>query len=393
MLDITDRRSLEEQLRQSQKMEAIGQLAGGVAHDFNNLLTVINGYTNLLLTEQDLPAGATGPLKEVHAAGERATHLTRQLLVFSRKQEMRTQSLDLNDVVGDVAKMLRRLISEDIALQFNYATQLPSINADAGMIEQVLLNLSINARDAMPKGGSLTISTLRVTIDAAYVARNSDARAGDFVCLAVQDSGCGITPEIMPRIFEPFFTTKEVGKGTGLGLATVFGIAKQHQGWVEVESQVGAGTLFKVMFPSLPVAAKRSGPQAAKPTVRGGTETILLVEDEEAVRALTSVILRKYGYRVLEAVSGVDAKEVWEEQAKEIDLLLTDMIMPEGLTGRELAVELLAAKPTLKVIYVSGYSADTLQGTFAFKEGLNFLAKPYHPMNLLKAVRDSLDGK
>jgi CheY-like chemotaxis protein len=332
-------------------------------------------------------------LKQVYSAGERAANLTRQLLTFSRKKEMQVNPLDLNEVIANITKMLGRIIGEDIKLQCNYASTLPSIQADEGMMEQVLMNLAVNARDAMPKGGQLIIGTERVAPDIAYARSNPEARAGEFICLSVKDTGCGMTPEIKARIFEPFFTTKDVGKGTGLGLATVFGIVKQHQGWIEVDSQVGVGTTFKVFLPATarPDAAVELAATQAK--VRGGGETILLVEDELALRGLTKIILQRFGYRVLEAASGVEALSVWEQHGAQIDLLLTDMVMPDGLTGRELAKQLLARKPGLKVIYVSGYDMHSEGTTFRAREASTFLQKPYQSQKLAQAVRDCLDGK
>ena len=387
-----ERKQIEEQFRQSQKMEAFGQLAGGVAHDFNNILAVIMGYSTLLMDDESVNEGIKEHLKQVYSAGERAANLTRQLLTFSRKKEMQVNSLDLNEIVGNIAKMLGRIIGEDIKLQCNYGSNLPTVQADEGMMEQVLMNLAVNARDAMPKGGQLIIGTDRVATDAAYIQSNPDARAGEFICLSVRDTGCGMTPEIKARIFEPFFTTKGVGKGTGLGLATVFGIVKQHQGWIEVESQVGVGTTFKVFLPASARPDAAVELTAIQTKVRGGSETILLVEDEVALRGLTKIILQRFGYRVLEAESGVKALSVWQEHGSQIDLLLTDMIMPDGITGRELAKQLLALKPGLKVIYTSGYSMDSEETAFRVREASTFLQKPYQSQKLAQAVRNSLDS-
>ena len=390
--EIAERAQLEKQFRQLQKMEAFGQLAGGVAHDFNNILGIIVGYANLLLAREDLDAEAKEQIEQVYSAGERAANLTRQLLTFSRKKEMQVSALNLNEVVGDLAKMLARLLGEDIQLKCRLAGDRP-VQADAGMMEQVLMNLAVNARDAMPKGGQLIIETDAVRIEPNYVRSHPEARVGDFVCLSVRDTGCGMTPEIMARIFEPFFTTKGVGKGTGLGLATVFGIVKQHQGWVEVESQVGVGTNFKVFLPRISQPAPTPASKPVKSKAPRGTETILLVEDEDSVRGLAKLILQRHGYRVLEARSGVDALSVWEEHGTSIDLLLTDMIMPDGLTGRELAKRLLLQKSGLKVIYSSGYSADLAGTAFLSRPAPIFLQKPYSPQKLVQAVRECLDRK
>ncbi|HKS36470.1 MAG TPA: PAS domain S-box protein, partial [Verrucomicrobiae bacterium] len=350
--DIAERKQLEQQLRQLQKMESIGQLAAGVAHDFNNILAVVQGHTDMILGGMVEGNDAEESLKQVAAAASRAANLTRQLLAFSRKQQMQAQDMDLNEVIGGVIRMLGRLLGANIAIQFVPAPDLPAVNGDVGMIEQVLLNLAVNARDAMPGGGRLAIIAGATRIDEAQAQRNQEARAGQFVRLSVSDTGCGIPPEILQRIFEPFFTTKEAGKGTGLGLATVYGIVKQHQGWIEVESRLGRGTTFNVFLPAGP---RRSAPVAESVTAaaRGRGETVLIAEDEPALRRLAARVLRNLGYEVLEAASGVEAIEVWEQQGRKVDLLLTDMVMPDGLTGRELAKKLEAHGSDLKVIYTS----------------------------------------
>ncbi|HXT39796.1 MAG TPA: PAS domain S-box protein, partial [Candidatus Angelobacter sp.] len=390
--EFVERKQLEGRFLQSQKMEAFGQLAGGVAHDFNNILAVIMGYTSLTMEQEGLNDEVKEEMKQVYSAGERAANLTRQLLTFSRKKEMEVNALDLNGVIGNLAKMLGRIIGENIKLQCNYVSNLPTVQADEGMIEQVLMNLAVNARDAMVGGGQLTIGTERVVMDAHCVLANPEARAGEFVCVSVRDTGCGMTPEIKARIFEPFFTTKDVGKGTGLGLATVYGIVKQHQGWLEVESQVGAGTTFKVFLPASVRLAAAAEQAAGEAKARGGNETILLVEDEPALRTLGRAVLQRHGYRVLEASSGVEALEVWERNHGRVDLLLTDMVMPEGMTGRELAKQLKERKPELKVIYTSGYSLDSTATSFRLREVKSFLQKPYHPQKLIKLVRETLDA-
>ncbi|MEO7299259.1 MAG: response regulator [Verrucomicrobiota bacterium] len=390
-IDITEKINLEAQLRQSQKMESIGQLAAGVAHDFNNILTIIQGYSGLLLEKKGLHQDLTDPLKQVSVAAERAANLTRQLLMFSRKQVMQPLELDLNEVISNVTTFLRRILGADIAVHFNYCPELPAICGDSGMIEQIILNLAVNARDALPRGGEMNIGTSLIQINENHVSANPEARVGPFVCLRFSDNGSGIPPEVLPRIFEPFFTTKETGKGSGLGLATVYGIVKQHQGWVEVLTAPNVGTTFRVYLPSIEKLAKKSSPLRPK-VVQGGNENILVVEDEPELRVLVCEILSGYGYRVLQAASGPDALPVWEENNQEIDLLLTDMVMPGNMTGRELAEKLKAEKPGLRVIYTSGYSVETIGKNFAFKRGLNFLQKPYHPMALLKVVRDCLDA-
>jgi PAS domain S-box-containing protein len=387
-----ERKQIEDQLRHSQKMEAVGQLASGVAHDFNNILMVINGYSQMLLEAPDVSSDQAKLLKEIHTAGERAGKLTNQLLAFSRKQPMRLVASDLNEIVRDVAKMLRRLIGENITLRMNMAPNVPPVLVDAGMIQQILLNLSVNARDAMPKGGQLAIATRLETIDDATAARWPDARAGDFACLVVEDTGCGMPPQVLNHIFEPFFTTKEAGKGTGLGLATVFGIVKQHEGWIDVVSAADAGTTFKIFLPITTEAAARSRGSAPTGLV-GGKEIVLLVEDEEAVRGLAALVLQRYGYGVLEAASGPQALELWERHAAEIDLMLSDMVMPGGITGRELAEKFRSTRPDLKVILMSGYSAEMSGRAFAWDEKTPFLQKPFEAARLIATVRQCLDEK
>jgi PAS domain S-box-containing protein len=395
-VDITERKALEEQLRQSQKMEAVGQLAGGVAHDFNNMLAVIRGNAELLLMygEQHTAETREG-LTHVVEASERAANLTRQLLTFSRKQVMQPQPLVLNEVIANLTKMLNRVISENIDLQCHYAALLPYVQADTGMMEQVILNLVVNARDAMPQGGQLRVATEQLSLDEAHARVNPKARAGEFVCMMVSDTGTGIAPEVLPRIFEPFFTTKEVGKGTGLGLATVYGIVQQHQGWLEVSSQVGEGTLFKVFLPAIPTPARLAAAAEAEAEVRGGNETILLVEDDHVVRLTTRRILESKGYRIREATSGREALEVWQSHAEEIALLLTDIIMPGEMTGRDLAERLCGQRRGLKVIFMSGYSAEVL-GTnteFIRRTRSQFLQKPCSSRTILETVRRCLDEK
>jgi len=289
--------------------------------------------------------------------------------------------------------MLHRILGEDISLHFNYAPNLPPVQADAGMMEQVLLNLAVNARDAMPRGGELNISTEISRINEVHVRKNPESRVGTFICLRVSDSGTGISQDVLPRIFEPFFTTKEVGKGTGLGLATVYGIVKQHQGWIEVLSGVGQGTTFRLFFPATTMESHKTvETKSLDIKVQGGSEKILLAEDEPEVRALVRNILKRYGYRIVEASSGPEALKVWEQYHGDFDLLLTDMVMPGNMTGRELGEQLKARKPGLKVIYTSGYSADTLGSDFVIKRGINFLPKPSQPITLAKTVRDCLDS-
>jgi PAS domain S-box-containing protein len=390
--DVTGQRRLEEQFRQSQKMEAIGQLAGGVAHDFNNILTVIHGHASLL-GMADLNATAARSAQQIAQAAERAAGLTRQLLAFSRRQLIQPRQLDMNKTVGNMSDMLGRLLGEDISLQLNYSQAPATIEADAGMMEQVLLNLAVNARDAMPRGGQLGIRIAIVEVGADHVQRHPDARSGRFVCISKSDTGQGIPPENISRIFEPFFTTKEVGKGTGLGLATVYGIVKQHQGWIEVESVVGKGTTFRIYIPFVGGAANEKENDTNQPVLRGGAETILLVEDERPVRELVARVLENHGYTVWQAASGHDALGVWQERKNDIALLLTDLIMPGSMNGHELADKLCGEQAGLKVIFTSGYSAETVGKNFRLQSDVNFLQKPYHPNTLVLTVRRCLDGK
>ena len=391
--DVTQEVALEEQLRQVQKMESIGQLAGGVAHDFNNILVVIQGNASLLLDAKNLSEADVDLAKQIINAAERAAGLTRQLLVFGRKQVMQPAHLNLNQVVGDMTKILQRILGEDIALRSDYMPILPLVYADAGMVEQVLLNLAVNARDAMPAGGRLIIATASKTIGQDYAQQNPAAAPGQYVCLSVSDSGCGIAPEHLSHIFEPFFTTKEIGKGTGLGLATVYGIVKQHRGWIEIDSQVGKGTTFRIYLPAARDVTAKQKTTAVAAELPRGDEVILIVEDEQAVRLLVGNLLQRCGYTALLAVSGIEALNLWEQHKDEIQLLLTDMVLPDGMMGRELAEKLKGEKPKLKVVYTSGYSASVVGKGPSLVEGVNFLQKPYHPQKLAQTVRDCLDQK
>ena len=389
--DITLRKELEEQYRQSQKMEAIGQLAAGVAHDFNNLLTVIQGNASLMLMGNAAGSSIAEQAQQIVQAAERAASLTRQLLLFSRKQVMQASSLDLNAVVGNMTRMLQRILGEDVALRADYSPGLPPIHADTGMIEQILLNLAVNSRDAMPSGGTLTISTSTEILDENQAQQHPEANPGPHVCLSMSDTGCGILPEILPRIFEPFFTTKEVGRGTGLGLATVYGIVNQHHGWTAVTSEAGKGTTFRIFFPVAATAPAGTAPARKAATLPAGKETILLVEDEPALRMMVGRVLEQCGHTVLSAVSGVNALEIWQEHRDDIHLVLTDMVMPGGVSGRELASRLIAEKPGLKVIYTSGFSADLAGKGMSLNDGVNFLQKPWDLQTLAGTVRACLD--
>jgi PAS domain S-box-containing protein len=390
--DVTREVQLEADLRQAQKMEAVGQLAGGVAHDFNNILSSLLMQTELIGMTGPLPAEVREGLQQIAADTRRAADLTRQLLLFSRRQVMQLRLVDLNEVVMNLARMLQRVIREDVRLQLHLHPAPLRTFADAGMLEQVLMNLAVNARDAMPQGGQLLIETTEAVVAAAAALLNSDAAPGRYVCLRVTDTGSGIPPEILPRIFEPFFTTKEPGKGTGLGLATVFGIVKQHQGWIKLENRPGQGVTFHVFLPasSAPVAELASLEVERKAS--GGTETILLVEDELAVRKPTRQILERHGYTVLEAAEGAAALQLWQAHRSAVALLLTDLVMPGALGGQELGRRLKAERPDLKVIYASGYSADIAGQDFQLQPGEAFVQKPFAKEHLLETIRRCLDG-
>jgi PAS domain S-box-containing protein len=392
--DVTGHKQLEEQFRQSQKMEAIGQLAGGIAHDFNNILTIVLGHASLLaLTPLDSKQMLSA--QQIKLAAERAAGLTRQLLAFGRKQIFSPRPVDLNQIVGNMKEMLGRLLGEDIALQIGLSSEPAMVEADASMVEQILLNLAVNSRDAMPQGGQLAIRIQLRDVDADYLRKSAEAVPGRFVCLSHTDTGEGIPPENLSRIFEPFFTTKELGKGTGLGLATVYGIVKQHHGWIEVESELGKGTTFRIFLPATiavpkPVAAQSSDTQLLS---RGGTETILVVEDERDLREIITRTLIRQGYRVFQAVDAPGALQIWADYKNQVDLVFTDVIMPGGMNGREMAERIWTEKPKTKVIFSTGYGAEALGKNFKLDPNLNFLQKPYLPDALARIVRRCLDAK
>jgi two-component system, cell cycle sensor histidine kinase and response regulator CckA len=387
--DITDRVRLENELRQAQKMEAVGRLAAGVAHDFNNILTVILGNTSMQLRNPGLDKKLTSSLTQVQRAAERATALTRQLLAYSRKQIIQRRPLALNEVIEQTVAMLRRLIGEHIALDMQLAPDLPPIFADPSNVEQVIMNLALNARDAMPDGGKLTLTTTRVEIDKASLVRHPESQLGSYICLAVKDTGHGMDAATVGRVFEPFFTTKDPGQGTGMGLATVYGVLKQHGGWIEVDSTPGRGTTIRTFFPLsvegfvAPSAKPESSPIESTPTT---AITILVVEDEEMLREFVSGALAALGYHVLSAANGRDALNVWAEHRDEIDLLLTDVVMPESISGRQLAHTLILDKPNLKVIFTSGYSSELFESEFEREKEHLFLPKPYLPDRLAQTV-------
>lgn len=391
--DVTARRGLEEQLRQAQKLEAVGQLAGGVAHDFNNILAAIMMHLGLLQTSPELSDATRHSLSELEAEARRAAGLTRQLLMFSRRSVLDKRTLQVNDVVTNLLKMLRRLIGEHVDLRFEARAGLPPVEADAGMLEQVLMNLVVNARDSMPRGGRITIATAVETMDEQRAADHPDRRIGTFVRMSVIDTGCGMDAATLTRIFEPFFTTKGPGHGTGLGLATAHGIVAQHRGWIDVSSRVGAGTTFDVYLPALTGVSLDTEPQAERPLPARGRETILVVEDEGGVRRMIALTLASQGYRVLEAANGREALRVWQDRGAEVDLLFTDMVMPEGISGLELSERLRALKPGLRIIISSGYSAEVVQAGIPNRPGLLYLPKPYDARTLATTVRAFLDRK
>jgi len=390
VLDVTERRHLEEQFRQSQKMEAIGRLAGGVAHDMNNLLTAILGSTELLLL--DLPAGPTrDEVAEMRAVAERAADLVRRLLAFSRRQVLEPRVLDLNDLVGNLQKMLRRLIGEDVELRFAPGPRLGAVRADPGQLEQVILNLAVNARDAMPQGGRLTIETANADLDDAYVHRHAGVTPGPYVLLSVSDNGIGMDKDTLAHLFEPFFTTKPRGQGTGLGLATVYGIVKQSGGHVWAYSEPARGATFKVYLPRADdMVAAEATPAAAAGPARG-SETVLLIEDEQVVRVLARKVLAQHGYTVLEAAGAEEALALVAQHFGSIHLILTDVVMP-GMSGRELARRLAARLPEIKVLYMSGYSDDAVVRHGVLDPGTAFIQKPFTPHGLARKVRDVLDA-
>jgi signal transduction histidine kinase len=388
--EITQRRTLEEQLRQAQKMEAVGRLAGGIAHDFNNLLTAIQGFSALLLRDQTLAAPHRADVQEIADAAARAAALTQQLLAFSRKQVLQPAVLDPNEVVAGMSEMLRRLIGEHIELVTDLGPATGHVLADRSQLEQVIVNLVVNARDAMARGGRLTVETRAVALDVEYARRHMGVVPGPHVLLAVSDTGEGMDAETRTHLFEPFFTTKGVGRGSGLGLATVYGIVQQSGGRIEVYSEPGTGTTFKIYLPRVAAPAHAAQPSGTG-APRGGTETLLVVEDEAAVRRLARQALERLGYRVLEAGDGRQALDVAAAHAGAIDLLVTDVVMP-GMGGRELAEHLTGLRPGLRVLYTSGYTESAIVQNGTLDPTVAYVPKPYTPDQLARKVREVLDA-
>jgi PAS domain S-box-containing protein len=389
--DITERKRIEAQYLQAQKMESVGRLAGGLAHDFNNLLTVINGYSELVLRRLGPEDESRASVEQILQAGEHAAEMTQKLLAFSRKQLIQPKALDLNLVVADAEKMFRRLIGEDIDLVTQLSPALGQVMADPGHLHQVLMNLVVNARDSMPQGGKVIIETKNAEVDGTYAVQHPDLAAGSYVYLGVTDTGIGMSKEVKQHLFEPFFTTKGPGMGTGLGLATVYGIVQQSGGWIGASSELGQGTTFHVYLPRIqPDLAEQSGASPFAPALRG-SETVLVVEDQDAVRQLISIILEGYGYHVLQASSGPDAIALAERYRDTIHLLLSDVVLPL-MNGRVLAERLRASRPGIKVLHVSGYTEEMIGQRGLLDKGLSYLQKPFTPEALAAKVRETLSG-
>lgn len=390
--DITEQRRLEEQLRQSQKMEAIGQLAGGVAHDFNNILSAIIGYGHLTLMKMKDDDPLRMNLEQILEASERAAALTHSLLAFSRKQTVLPRLINVNDLVRKFEKFLFRLIREDIEFKTSLSDSDLRVMADSGHMEQVLMNLVTNATDAMPKGGRISIKTERVSLDPDFVSAHGYGSPGEYALITVEDTGAGMDQKTMQRIFEPFFTTKEQGKGTGLGLAMVYGIVKQHDGYINVYSELGVGTVYKIFLPIAREERMEEGPGKTEVTpIKGGTETVLLAEDDDSVRNLTKTTLTHYGYTVIEASDGEDALMKYIENKETISLAILDAIMPRR-SGKDVYDEMKKVRPDMKVIFVSGYTADIFSNKGVPDQGIIFISKPVSPSDLLRKVRDILDA-
>jgi PAS domain S-box-containing protein len=387
-MDVTETRQLESQYRHAQKMEAIGRLAGSVAHDFNNALSVILGYSSMVLDDLKADDPMRSDVNAIRQAAERASQLTRQLLAFSRQQALNLRAMSLNDIVVESERMLHRLLGEDIELVTRLERDAASIKVDSGQLDQVIMNLAVNARDAMPDGGKLTIETKNILLDEPYATGHFGVTPGSYVMLAMSDTGAGMSKETQAHIFEPFFTTKGPGKGTGLGLATVFGIVRQSGGNIWVYSEPGRGTTFRIYFPAVEAIAE-SGQEVAAPIALGGSETILLVEDQDDVRAVAMQILRRYGYQVIECRNGDEALVECERQARSIHLLLTDVVMPH-INGRDLAQRLLTIRPDMRVLYMSGYTENAVIEHGMLDSSMEYMQKPFAPEQLVRRVREIL---
>ncbi|MCD4700566.1 MAG: response regulator, partial [Candidatus Aegiribacteria sp.] len=387
--DITDRKRLEDQLHHAHKMEAVGQLAGGVAHDFNNLLQVINGYAEMALGNLDPSHPVHGFIEEIARAGNRAGVLVSQLLSFSHRQIINPVDLDLNETINRLLKMIRRVIGEHIELDFIPGKELGTVHADRGQMEQVLTNLCVNSRDAMPEGGTITIEIRNVLLNDEYIKTHSWARPGRYILLSVTDTGCGMDEDTMNSVFDPFFTTKEVGKGTGLGLSTIYGIVKQHDGQIQVYSEVGKGTMFSIYLPAVEHSTAEVSSSVDSP-VPGGTETILVAEDDDMVRRLTVQTLERAGYTVLDARNGKEAVRLFETHADEIALAVLDVVMP-GLSGKQVHDRIKEIRPDVRVLFSSGYSSSAIHTRFVLDKGLQLIQKPYSPDDLIRRVREVLD--
>ena len=391
--DISDRLQLEHQLRQAQKMEAVGQLAAGIAHDFNNLLTIIQGHASLHRNAPGMPREVGNSLTQITTAAECAADLTRKLLTFSQRNMVRPKVIKLNEIIKKLGGMLHRLLGERVELVTKFTPGLHPIFADSTSIEQVLMNLTLNGRDAMPAGGTIMISTANVTFGEDAASHNPDAHPGNYICLSVTDTGTGMDETTRRRIFEPFFTTKELSKGTGMGLATVYGIVKQHAGWIEVETEVGKGSTFRVHIPSTNRATERHEVTHPESVADDGGHTIFVVEDDAAVRSLVVEVLTSYNYKVIEAENGDTAIQRWPECREEVDLLLTDMVMPGEANGLTVARHCKSSKPDLKVIYTSGYSSELFGSDVQLEDGVNYLPKPYFCGKLTAIIRNALERR
>ena len=387
-----ERHRLQDQLRQAQRMEVVGRLSGGIAHDFNNILSVIMGQAGLLKLERAEDPMIHERADQLLEASERAANLTRQLLTFCRQKPVQAKPVELNEIIGQMHRILSRVIGEQVALELRLCSESTAVMADIGMMEQILMNLAVNARDAMPNGGKLTIRSSCVQINSLQARKFKDAKAGDFVCLTVSDTGTGIPASVLPRIFDPFFTTKDVGRGTGLGLSTIYGIVQQHKGWINVTSAEGNGSTFEIHLPLMKSPVVKTEPKAKTQTLPQGTETILVVEDESNLRDLIARILTRQGFRPLVAANGPEALVLWSTEREKISLILTDMIMPEGMRGDELVARLRKDQPDVKVIYTSGYFEGNILGLNPKISSADFLAKPYTTQELLEAIRRQLDA-